>query len=88
MEFPIMKQFALAAALLAFAANGALACSQSEFSEKVQTFSSKLTALAQKNPQKAQEISQKVQKEAPQAKGLDDTCKKYDEWIAAVNKAS
>ena len=87
-----MKTFALAAAAALFALSTSTAafagCTADDLQQKVQTFSTKFTALAQKNPEKAQEISTKVQSEATQLKSLDDSCQKYDEWIALVDKAS
>ena len=77
---------AIAAALFALTTSTAAfaGCTADDLQQKVQTFSTKFTALAQKDAQKAQEISAKVQSEAPQLKGLDDSCQKYDEWIALV----
>ena len=82
-----MKKIAFAAALLALSASGAFACTTDELTQKAQTFATKLTALAQKDAKKAQEISQKVQAESSQVKSLDDSCKKYDEWTAIIDKA-
>ena len=79
------------AAVLALSTGSALAdCTVDQLTEKTKIFSDKLTTLAQKNAQKASEVSQKVQADSAQtpAKSIDDSCKKYDEWIALVDKAN
>jgi hypothetical protein len=80
-----------AATAMALSTGSALAdCTVEQLTEKTKIFGEKLTALSQKSAQKASEISQKVQADSAQtpAKSLDDSCKKYDEWNAMIDKAN
>jgi hypothetical protein len=88
----IMTRIIFAAvAIMALSAGTAFAdCTAEQLTAKTKAFSDKLTALAQTNAQKASEVSQKVQADSAQnpPKTLDDSCKRYDEWLAMIDKAN